>query len=119
MKLTVKEIERLMIFDVAEISRRRWKRGLKLNYIEATAIICDEMLERARDGRWLVTDLVDVGSRILTEEDVMEGTAALMPSIDLEALFPDGNKLVSIQDPIRLEFRTEAIPMNELLSMQY
>lgn len=119
MKLTVKELERLMIFDVAEISRRRWKRGLKLNYIEATAIICDEILERARDGRWLVTELVDIGTRIITEEDVMEGAAALVPSIDLEALFPDGNKLVSIQDPIRLEKREEALGFDELLSMQY
>lgn len=119
MKLTVKEMERLMIFDVAEISRRRWKRGIKLNYIEATAIICDEILERARDGRWLVNDLVDIGTRIITEEDVMEGTAALMPGIDLEALFPDGNKLVSVQDPIRLERREEALGFDDLLSMQY
>lgn len=119
MKLTVKEIERLMIFDAAEISRRRWKRGLKLNYIEATAIICDEILERARDGRWLVHELVDIGARIITEEDVMDGTAALVPGIDLEALFPDGNKLVSIQDPIRLEKRAEALGFDELLSMQY
>ena len=119
MKLTQKEIERLMIFDVAEISRRRWKRGLKLNYIEATAIICDELLERARDGRWLLTDLVEFGAQIITEEDVMEGTPALMPSIDVEVLFPDGNKLVSIQDPIRLEKREEAVGFDALLSMQY
>lgn len=118
MKLTQKELERLIIFDTAEIARRRWKRGLKLNYIEATAIICDEMLERARDGRWLLTDLVQAGTQIITEEDVMEGTAALMPSIDLEGLFPDGNKLISIQDPIRLEKRSEGIPFSELLSMQ-
>ncbi len=119
MKLTQKELERLIIFDVAEISRRRWKRGLKLNYIEATAIICDELLERARDGRWKLTELVEVGSMIITEEDVMEGTAALVPSIDLEALFPDGNKLVSVQDPIRLEKREEGVPIEDLLSMQY
>lgn len=46
MKLTLKEEERLVIFGIAEIARRRWKRGLKLNYIEANAIICDELLER-------------------------------------------------------------------------
>ena len=48
MKLTLKEEERLVIFEIAEMARRRWKRGLKLNYIEADAIICDELLERAR-----------------------------------------------------------------------
>ena len=119
MKLTQKEQERLIIFDVAEIARRRWKRGLKLNYVEATAIICDEMLEMARDGRWTLSDLVETGSRIITEEDVMEGTAALMPGIDLEVLFPDGNKLVSIQDPVRLSTRAEGLGFDELLSMQY
>ena len=45
MKLTLKEEERLIIFEVAELARRRWKRGLKLNYVEADAIICDELLE--------------------------------------------------------------------------
>lgn len=45
MKLTLKEQERLIMFNVAEVSRRRWKRGIKLNYIEAMSIICDEVLE--------------------------------------------------------------------------
>jgi urease gamma subunit len=119
MKLTLKEQERLMIFSVAEIARRRWKRGVKLNYIEATAIICDELLERAREGKSSLADLVHLGTQIITEEDVMEGTVALLPGIQMEALFPDGNKLISIQDPIRLEKRAEGVPMDELLSMQY
>ncbi len=119
MKLTIKEQERLIIFNVAEISRRRWKRGIPLNYIEATAIICDELLERAREGKCSLTDLVDVGSRILTEEDVMEGTPQLVTIIQLEVMLPDGNKLLSVQNPIRLEKRSEAIPVEELISMQY
>lgn len=119
MKLTQKEIERLMIFDIAEISRRRWKRGIKLNYIEAMAIIEDEMLERARDGRWTLGELMETGANIITEEDVMEGTTSLIPSIDMDVMLPDGNKMLSIQDPIRLEKRSEAIPMGELISMQY
>lgn len=119
MKLTLKEQERLMIFSVAEIARRRWKRGVKLNYIEATAIICDELLERAREGKSSLTDLVHLGTQIITEEDVMDGTVELLPGIQMEALFPDGNKLISIQDPIRLEKRSEGVPFEALLSMQY
>ncbi|MDD2503990.1 MAG: urease subunit gamma [Clostridia bacterium] len=119
MKLTQKEQERLSIFTVAEISRRRWKRGIKLNYIEATAIICDELLERAREGKSTLAHLVQVGAMILTEEDVMEGTAALVPVIQLEVMLPDGNKLLSVQDPIRLERRAEAIPIEELISVNY
>jgi urease gamma subunit len=62
MKLTLKEQERLIIFDIAEIARRRWARGLKLNYIEANAIICDEMLERARAGVNTLAELIQIGS---------------------------------------------------------
>ena len=119
MKLTIKEQERLLMFNVAEMSRRRWKRGLKLNYIEAMAIICDELLERGREGKSTIYDLVELGSKIITEEDVMEGTPILMPIIMLEVMFPDGNKLVTVQDPIRLEKREEAIPMEELICMNY
>lgn len=119
MKLTQKELERLIMFNAAELARRRWKRGVKLNYVEAMAIICDELLERAREGKSSIYDLVELGSMILTEEDVMEGTPAMMPIIQLEVLFPDGNKLVSVQNPIRLEKREEAIPVSELVSMNY
>lgn len=117
MRLTPKEQERLIIFDTAEISRRRFFRGLKLNYVEATAIICDEILEQAREGKKTVGELIEMGSLILSEEDVMEGTAALMPEIQIEALFPDGSKLVTIHQPIRLEKREETI--KDLLSFKY
>lgn len=116
MRLTQKEVERLTIFNVAEVSRRRWKRGLKLNYVEAISIICDELLERARDGESTLVELIDVGSRIITEEDVMEGTAALVPQIQLEVMLRDGNKLLTVHDPIRLETRAEAIQFADLVS---
>ena len=119
MKLTLKEQERLLMFNVAEMTRRRCNRGNKLNYIEAMSIICDEVLERAREGKSSISDLIDIGSRIITEEDVMEGTPALVPIIQLEVMLPDGNKLVSIQDPIRLETREEAVPVSELITMNY
>lgn len=117
MRLTQKEIERLTIFNVAEVSRRRWKRGLKLNYIEAISIICDELLERARDGDSTLAELVDVGSRIITVEDVMEGTVSMVPQVQLEVMLRDGNKLLSVHDPIRLEKRSEGIPFSDLVSM--
>lgn len=117
MRLTQKEIERLTIFNVAEVSRRRWKRGLRLNYVEAISIICDELLERARDGESTLAELIDVGSRIITEEDVMEGTAAMIPIIQMEVMLKDGNKLLSVHDPIRLEKRSDGIPFSDLISM--
>ena len=117
MKLTLKEEERLTIFSIAEIARRRWMRGLKLNYVEANAIICDEMLERARAGSNTLAELIELGAQILTEEDVMEGTGALIPMIQLEVLFPDGTKLLSIHNPIRLKKSEDELSKDELLSM--
>ena len=117
MRLTPKEQERLIIFDVAEIARRRYMRGLRLNYVEATAIICDEILEQAREGKKKVSELIEMGSMILSEEDVMEGTAALIPELQVEALFPDGTKLVTIHEPIRLEKKEDTV--KDLLSFAH
>lgn len=100
MLLTPTELERLTIFNAAELSRRRRARGLKLNYPEAVAIITDEILEGARDGR-SVADLISHGSTILTTEDVLPGIAAMMDIIQVECVFPDGTKLVTVHEPIR------------------
>lgn len=100
MLLTPTEMERLTIYTAAELARRRRQKGLKLNYPEATAIISDEILEGAREGR-SVAELISFGSTILTTEDVMPGIAEMMHMIQVEATFPDGTKLVTVHDPIR------------------
>jgi urease subunit gamma/beta len=100
MLLTPTEYERLTIYTAAELARRRRSRGRPLNHPEAIAIIVDEILEGARDGR-SVADLIGFGSTILSTDDVMPGVAELMPIIQIEAAFPDGTKLVTVHDPIR------------------
>jgi urease subunit gamma/beta len=100
MLLTPTELERLTIFTAAELSRRRRAKGLKLNYPEAVAIITDEILEGAREGR-SVADLIGYGSTILSTDDVLSGIAAMMNIIQIECVFPDGTKLVTIHEPIR------------------
>ncbi len=100
MKLTSREIDKLMIVTAADLARRRQHRGLKLNYPEAVAIITYEVIEGARDGR-SVTQLMQFGTTILAREDVMEGIPEMIPDIQVEATFPDGTKLVTIHDPIR------------------
>ncbi len=47
MKLTPKEQDRLTIFTLAELACKRRARGIKLNYPEAVALICDEVMEEA------------------------------------------------------------------------
>ena len=51
MLLTPTEFERLIIFTAAELARKRRDRGLLLNHPEAVALISDEILERAREGK--------------------------------------------------------------------
>lgn len=100
MLLTPTELERLTIFTAAELSRKRRAKGLKLNYPEAVAIITDEILEGAREGR-TVADLIGWGSTILTSEDVLPGIPAMLPILQVEGSFPDGTKLVTVHEPIR------------------
>src|SRR5215211_173733 len=100
MLLTQTELERLTIFTAAELARKRRERGLKLNAPEATALIVDEVMERAREGK-SVAELIAYGSTILTTDDVMPGVADLMPFIQVEPVLKTGTKLVTIHEPIR------------------
>lgn len=100
MLLTPTELERLTIYTAAELARKRRGKGLKLNHPEATAIIADEILEGAREGR-SVAEMIAFGSTILSTDDVMPGVAAMMPMLQVEATFPDGTKLVTVHEPIR------------------
>ena len=99
MMLTPREQEKLWIYVLADLARKRRDRGTKLNYAEATALICEAILEGARDGR-TVAELMDVGRTIVRREDCMEGVADLLPAVQIEATFPDGTKLVTVHDPI-------------------
>ena len=100
MHLTPREQEKLMIFVASEVARKRRARGLKLNYPEAMAILTAEILEWARDGK-TVAEIMTLGARILTGEDVMPGIAEMIHDIQVEATFPDGTKLVTVHEPIR------------------
>ncbi len=99
MRLTAREREKLMIVVAADLARRRQKRGLKLNYPEAVAILTYEIMEGARDGR-SVSELMDMGRTVLSEKDVMEGIGAMIEEIQVECTFSDGTKLVTVHQPI-------------------
>ena len=99
MFLTPKEIDKLQIFVAAELARRRKARGLKLNHPEAVALIADHILEGARDGK-SVADLMSSGKKVLTKGDVLPGVVELIHTIQVEATFDDGTKLVTVHDPI-------------------
>lgn len=99
MHLSPKEVDRLHLFLAAELARKRRTRGLKLNYPEARALIADEILEGARDGR-SVAELMELGAHILTADDVLPGVARLVGVLQVEGFFEDGQKLVTVHEPI-------------------
>ena len=100
MRLTSKEMDRLTIFTAAELARRRRQRGLKLNYPEAVALICDELLEDGREGK-TYEEVMDHAVNILFPDDVLDGVPDLATPIRLEITFDDGNKLIYVENPIR------------------
>lgn len=84
----------------AEVAHKRRARGLKLNHPETIAILTSWVYEAARDGR-TVADLMEAGCRVLSEDDVMDGIAAMVDEVQVEATFADGTKLVTLHHPIR------------------
>ena len=99
-RLTPRELERLQLFSAAELARKRRARGVKLNYPEAVALICDEIIEAARDGKTM-QEAMEVAMAVLRRADVMDGVAEMLDKLQVEAMFADGVKLVTLYDPIK------------------
>ena len=100
MYLSPQEKDKLFVVTAALLAERRLKRGLKLNHPEAIAWLSFQILEGARDGK-SVSELMSEGTSWLKREDVMEGVPELIDDVQIEAVFPDGSKLVTLHDPIR------------------
>ncbi|MDQ2788698.1 MAG: urease subunit gamma [Pseudonocardiales bacterium] len=100
MLLSPHEQEKLLVHVAGQLARERRARGLRLNYPEAVALITSWVLERARDGR-SVADLMAGGQRLLSREDVMDGVPEMITSVQVEATFPDGTKLVTVHRPVQ------------------
>jgi len=98
--LTPQEQEKLLIVVAADLARRRQARGLRLNYVEAVAILTAEVMEAARDGK-TVAEIMSFGGKILARNQGMDGIPEMIHEVQVEATFPDGTKLVTIHDPIK------------------
>lgn len=100
MRLAPKDMEKLMLHYAGKLAEERKARGLLLNYPEAVAYISMQLMEMARDGL-PVTELMKRGRKILTCGEVMEGVPEMVGSVQIEATFPDGTKLVTVHEPIQ------------------
>lgn len=100
MHLTPKEIDKLMLLSLGMIAERRLQKGLKLNYPEAVAYITATALEGAREGK-TVEEVMNGAASVLKKEHVMEGVSDMIKLLQVEAVFTDGSRLVSIHNPIK------------------
>ncbi len=100
MHLSPKEIDKLLLLTLGEVAGRRKAKGLKLNYPEAVAYLTSAALEGAREGK-SVEEVMQEAATLLKREDVMEGVPEMIGLLQVEALFRDGSRLVSIHAPIK------------------
>ncbi|MCP2252031.1 urease subunit gamma [Prauserella aidingensis] len=89
----------MLVHVAADVARRRLERGVRLNHPESVALITDHVIEGARDGR-TVAELMSSGREVLTRDQVLDGVPEMLDSVQVEATFPDGTKLVTVHDPI-------------------
>ena len=100
MHLSPREKEKLLLSVAAMVARGRLARGVKLNHPEAIALITDYVVEGARDGR-SVAELMSAGAGVISAEQCMAGVPSMIETVQVEATFPDGTKLVTVHHPIR------------------
>jgi urease subunit gamma/beta len=102
MRLSPRELDKLVLHQAGFLAQKRLARGVRLNLPEATALIATQILELVRDGR-RVAELMDLGRRLLGRRQVMAGVPDLLGEVQVEGTFPDGTKLVTVHHPIASE----------------
>jgi urease subunit gamma/beta len=102
MRLSPREVDKLLLHNVGFLAQKRLARGVRLNHPEAVALIATQILELIRDGR-RVAELMDLGRHLLGRRQVMPGVAEMIHEVQVEGTFPDGTKLVTVHDPIAAE----------------
>lgn len=100
MQLTPRELDKLIIHMMADVALKRKAKGLKLNYPEAVAVISAAALESARAGK-TIEEAAEEARKVLAKDDVMDGVADLIPMVQVEAVFTDGSRLVTVHSPIQ------------------
>ncbi|EYU25922.1 hypothetical protein ABFS82_11G068800 [Erythranthe guttata] len=103
MKLAPREIEKLMLHNAGALAQKRLARGVRLNHVEAVALIATQILEFVRNGDKSVVELMDIGRQLLGRRQVLPSVPYLLETVQVEGTFPDGTKLITIHDPISCE----------------
>jgi len=100
MQLTPREVDKLLIYMMADVALKRKAKGIKLNYPEAVAVISAAAMDGARAGK-TIEETAQEARKVLTRDDVMDGVGDLIPMVQVEAVFTDGSRLVTVHSPIQ------------------
>lgn len=111
MRLSPQELDKLVLHQAGFLAQKRLARGLRLNYPEAVALIATQLLELIRDGK-SVSELMDLGKRLLGRRQVMDGVATMISEVQVEGTFRDGSKLVTVHQPIAAEHGELALALH-------
>src|ERR1700761_5061350 len=102
MRLSPRDIDKLLLHNAGFLAQKRLARGVRLNYPETVALIATQILEFIRDGR-SVAELMDLGRQMLGRRQVMAGVPEMAVEVQVEGTFPDGTKLVTVHHPVSRE----------------
>jgi urease subunit gamma/beta len=102
MHLVPRELDKLTLHAAGFLAQKRLARGLRLNYPETVALLSTQLLELIRDGR-SVSELMDLGRRMLGRAQVLPGVPELLAEVQVEGTFLDGTKLVTVHHPVSLD----------------
>ncbi|XUM20925.1 urease subunit beta [Bradyrhizobium oligotrophicum S58] len=100
MNLSPTELDRLVIFNAAQMARRNRSLGIKLSHPEAVAYITDEVMTAARRNL-PYAEIRDMAGRLLTTDDVEPGVAQMIPMLYVELMFAEGTKVMALFEPIQ------------------
>ncbi|MET0704479.1 MAG: urease subunit beta [Mycobacterium sp.] len=101
MNLTPTEIERLTVFNAAEMARRNLREGIPLSHPEVVALLADEVMLAARKNV-PYDEVVDHATSLLTADQCEPGVPDMVRLVAIDAPFKEGTKLVTLIDPIAL-----------------
>jgi len=99
MNLSPTEMDRLVIFNAAQMARRNRSLGIRLSHPEAVAYITDEVMTAARRDL-TYAEIRDMAGRLLTTDDVEPGVAPMIPMLYIECMFAEGTKVMALFEPI-------------------
>ena len=98
--MSPREVAHLQLYQIGTVAQHRLANGIRLNHPESVALISKVCMELIRTGQYTVQQLMEMGQSLLGTQNVMEGIPQMIDSVQIEATFPDGTKLLTIHSPI-------------------